>query len=73
MTDFYIYSHQMAAKLTKNLGPPSSNLHVANLPEGLTHVEVKVSLLDLVWCNVGIRQVGIRLQVYTKVTEMYHN
>ena len=34
--------NQMAAKLTKNLGPPSSTLHVANLPEDLTHVEVKV-------------------------------
>lgn len=42
-----ICSHQMAAKLTKNLGPPSSTLHVANLPEDLTHVEVKVSLYGL--------------------------
>ena len=32
-----------AAKLTKNLAPPSSTLHVANLPEGMTHSEVKVS------------------------------
>ena len=46
-----ICSHQMAAKLTKNLGPPSSTLHVANLPEDLTHVEVKVSLYDLKKCT----------------------
>ena len=37
----------MAAKLTKNLGPPSSTLHVANLPEDLTHVEVKVNIQSL--------------------------
>jgi len=34
-------NQQNAAKLTKNLGPPSSTLHVANLPEGLGHAEVK--------------------------------
>ena len=32
----------MAAKLTKNLGPPSSTLHVANLPEELNHNDIKV-------------------------------
>merc|ERR1719228_3137857 len=37
-------NHQMAAKLTKNLGPPSSTLHVANLPEDLTHIEVMALL-----------------------------
>ena len=30
-------------KLQKNLGPPTSTLHVANLPEGFTHTEIKVS------------------------------
>ena len=35
-------NHQMAAKLTKNLGPPSSTLHVANLPEELNHNDIKV-------------------------------
>jgi len=39
-------NHQMAAKLTKNLGPPSSTLHVANLPEDLTHVEVKDMFIE---------------------------
>ena len=32
----------MASKLTKNLGPPTSTLHVANLPDDFTHAEVKV-------------------------------
>jgi len=31
----------MAAKLIRNLGPPSSTLHVANLPPELNHTEVK--------------------------------
>ena len=35
-------NHAMAAKLTKNLGPPSSTLHVANLPEELNHNDIKV-------------------------------
>jgi len=39
-------NHQMAAKLTKNLGPPSSTLHVANLPEDLTHIEVKDMFIE---------------------------
>ena len=39
---FIISSHQMASKLTKNLGPPTSTLHVANLPDDFTHAEVKV-------------------------------
>merc|ERR1719233_2327626 len=34
-------NHATAAKLTRNLGPPSSTLHVANLPEELTHSHVK--------------------------------
>lgn len=34
-------SHTVAAKLSKNLGPPTSTLHVANLPEGFTHSDVK--------------------------------
>ena len=29
-------NHNTAAKLQKNLGPPTSTLHVANLPEGFT-------------------------------------
>jgi len=39
-------NHQMAAKLTKNLGPPSSTLHVANLPEELTHTHVKDMFIE---------------------------
>lgn len=39
-------NHAMAAKLTKNLGPPSSTLHVANLPEELTHAEVKDMFIE---------------------------
>ena len=42
----------MAAKLTKNLGPPSSTLHVANLPEELNHNDIKVIF------NVEINQDG---------------
>merc|ERR1719410_562940 len=34
-------SHTVAAKLSKNLGPPTSTLHVANLPEGFTHSDIK--------------------------------
>lgn len=34
-------NHAVAAKLTRNLGPPSSTLHVANLPEELNHSNVK--------------------------------
>merc|ERR1719495_3153277 len=39
-------NHQMAAKLTRNLGPPSSTLHVANLPEELTHNDVKDMFIE---------------------------
>eukprot|EP00092_Neocalanus_flemingeri_P000321 GFUD01000343.1.p1 GENE.GFUD01000343.1~~GFUD01000343.1.p1 ORF type:complete len:518 (+),score=179.07 GFUD01000343.1:61-1614(+) len=39
-------NHQMAAKLTKNLGPPSSTLHVANLPEELTPNDVKDMFIE---------------------------
>ena len=39
-------NHANAAKLTKNLGPPSSTLHVANLPDELSHVEVKDMFLE---------------------------
>ena len=35
-------SHAVAAKLQKNLGPPTSTLHVANLPDGFTHSDIKV-------------------------------
>ena len=35
-------SHTVAAKLQKNLGPPTSTLHVANLPEGHNHADIKV-------------------------------
>merc|ERR1719427_1227659 len=34
-------NHATAVKLTRNLGPPSSTLHVANLPDELTHCHVK--------------------------------
>ena len=37
-------SHTVAAKLQKNLGPPTSTLHVANLPEGHNHADIKVIL-----------------------------
>merc|ERR1712013_532549 len=39
-------NHQMASKLTKNLGPPTSTLHVANLPDDFTHAEVKDMFID---------------------------
>jgi len=39
-------NHSLAAKLTKNLGPPSSTLHIANLPEELTHVDVKDMFIE---------------------------
>jgi len=39
-------NHAMAAKLTKNLGPPSSTLHVANLPEGLNHNDIKDMFIE---------------------------
>jgi len=39
-------NHANAAKLTKNLGPPSSTLHVANLPDELSHVEVKDMFIE---------------------------
>ena len=40
-------SHAVAAKLQKNLGPPTSTLHVANLPDGFTHSDVKVMCLRI--------------------------
>ena len=39
-------NHANAAKLTKNLGPPLSTLHMANLPDELSHVEVKDMFLE---------------------------
>lgn len=39
-------SHQNAAKLTKNLGPPTSTLHVANLPEEMSHNDVKDMFIE---------------------------
>lgn len=39
-------NHAMAAKLTKNLGPPTNTLHVANLPEDLSHAEVKEMFIE---------------------------
>ena len=36
-------NHNTAAKLQKNLGPPTSTLHVANLPEGFTSGDIRVS------------------------------
>jgi len=33
-------------KLQKNLGPPTSTLHVANLPEGFTHTEIKELFIE---------------------------
>ena len=35
-------NHATAAKLQKNLGPPTSTLHVGNLPEGFTSGDVRV-------------------------------
>ena len=35
-------NHQQAAKLQRNLGPPTNVLHIANVPEGYTHVDIKV-------------------------------
>lgn len=35
-------NHNTAAKLQKNLGPPTSTLHVANFPEGFTSGDVRV-------------------------------
>lgn len=34
-------NHNTAAKLQKNLGPPTSTLHVANFPEGFTSGDVR--------------------------------
>ena len=39
-------NHTNAAKLTKNLGPPLSTLHMANLSDELSHVEVKDMFLE---------------------------
>jgi len=39
-------NHVMALKLTKNLGPPSSTLHVANLPEELNHNDIKDMFIE---------------------------
>ena len=33
---------EKAAKLSRNLGPPTSVLHIANIAEGLTHHDIKV-------------------------------
>jgi len=39
-------SQTNAAKLQKNLGPPTSTLHVANLPEGFTHTDMKELFIE---------------------------
>merc|ERR1719427_2158651 len=39
-------NHQMASKLTRNLGLPTNTLHVANLPEELTHTDVKEMFIE---------------------------
>ena len=44
----------MASKLTKNLGPPTSTLHVANLPDDFTHAEVKVRAVVGSLCGVNM-------------------
>ena len=58
----------MAAKLTKNLGPPSSTLHVANLPEDLTHVEVKVSQVFKTWSDEMLTYWMQTCQMQCKIT-----
>ena len=55
----------MAAKLTKNLGPPSSTLHVANLPEELNHNDIKVifnDVLDYVCHTCGTTDIELTLK-----------
>lgn len=39
-------NHQMAARLQRNLGPPTATLHVANLPEDMNHNEVKELFIE---------------------------
>jgi len=39
-------NHQQAAKISRNLGPPTSVLHIANVPEGYTHVEIKEMFIE---------------------------
>ena len=51
---YIISSQQMASKLTKNLGPPTSTLHVANLPDDFTHAEVKVRAVVGSLCGVSM-------------------
>ena len=38
-------NQNIAAKLLKNLGPPTCTLHVANLPEGYSHLDIKVMMM----------------------------
>jgi len=37
---------EKAAKLSRNLGPPTSVLHIANIPEGLTHHDIKAMFIE---------------------------
>lgn len=37
---------EKAAKLSRNLGPPTSVLHIANIPEGLSHHEIKSMFIE---------------------------
>ncbi len=39
-------NQEKAAKLSRNLGPPTSVLHIANIPEGLGHHDIKVSCIS---------------------------
>ena len=45
-------NHNTAAKLQKNLGPPTSTLHVANFPEGFTSGDVRVSGQHGIQCQL---------------------
>ena len=56
-------NQQTAAKLQKNLGPPSCTLHVANLPEGFGHSDVKVENTDNItnlYFTVNVRICSLR-------------
>jgi len=39
-------NHTQAAKICRNLGPPTGVLHVANIPDGYTHVDIKEMFIE---------------------------
>ncbi len=47
-------NQEKAAKLSRNLGPPTSVLHIANIPEGLGHHDIKVSCI---WESARVSQI----------------